>query len=56
MKRVLSLLEELAENDKDKYAKVWKEFGRVLKEGVAEDSCEQGAHRQAVALRLDRTK
>jgi molecular chaperone HtpG len=37
VKRVLSLLEELSENDKDKYAKVWKEFGRVLKEGVAED-------------------
>ena len=37
VKRVLSLLEELSENDKDKYATVWKEFGRVLKEGVAED-------------------
>ncbi len=37
VKRVLSLLEELAENDKDQYAKVWKEFGRVLKEGVGED-------------------
>src|SRR5208283_411194 len=37
VKRVLSLLEELSENDKDKYGKVWKEFGRVLKEGVAED-------------------
>ena len=37
VKRMLSLLDELAENDKEKYAKVWKEFGRVLKEGVAED-------------------
>src|SRR5207253_10763899 len=37
VKRVLSLLEELSENDKEKYATVWKEFGRVLKEGVAED-------------------
>jgi molecular chaperone HtpG len=37
VKRVLTLLEELAANDKDKYATVWKEFGRVLKEGVAED-------------------
>jgi molecular chaperone HtpG len=36
-KRVLGLLEELAEKDKDKYAAFWKEFGRVLKEGVAED-------------------
>ena len=37
VKRVLSLLEELAENDKDKYAKFWKEFGRVFKEGIGED-------------------
>jgi molecular chaperone HtpG len=36
-KRVLSLLEDLAENQKDKYATFWKEFGRVLKEGVGED-------------------
>ena len=37
VKRVLSLFEELAENDKDKYAKFWKEFGRAFKEGIAED-------------------
>ncbi|HKO88580.1 MAG TPA: molecular chaperone HtpG, partial [Burkholderiales bacterium] len=36
-KRVLSLLEDLAENQKDKYATFWTEFGRVLKEGVGED-------------------
>jgi len=36
-KRVLSLLEDLAENQKDKYAGFWKEFGRVLKEGPGED-------------------
>jgi len=36
-KRVLSLLEDLADNAKDKYAVFWKEFGRVLKEGVGED-------------------
>jgi molecular chaperone HtpG len=36
-KRVLGLLEDLAEKDKDKYAKFWAEFGRVLKEGPAED-------------------
>jgi len=36
-RRVLSLLEELAENSKDKYAAFWKEFGRVMKEGVGED-------------------
>jgi molecular chaperone HtpG len=37
VKRVLSLLEDLAENDKDKYAAFWKEFGRVFKEGIGED-------------------
>jgi len=36
-KRVLSLLEDLAENQKDKYATFWKEFGQVLKEGIGED-------------------
>ncbi|MEW5887837.1 MAG: molecular chaperone HtpG [Pseudomonadota bacterium] len=36
-KKVLGLLEDLAGNAKDKYATFWKEFGRVLKEGVGED-------------------
>ncbi|WP_334189117.1 molecular chaperone HtpG [Noviherbaspirillum sp.] len=40
-KRVLGLLEELADSDdqaqKDKYATFWKEFGQVLKEGIGED-------------------
>jgi molecular chaperone HtpG len=36
-KRVLALLEDLAENQKEKYAAFWKEFGRVLKEGAGED-------------------
>ncbi len=36
-KKVLALLESLAANEKDKYAKFWAEFGRVLKEGVGED-------------------
>jgi molecular chaperone HtpG len=36
-KRVLGLLEDLAAKDKEKYATFWKEFGRVLKEGVGED-------------------
>src|SRR5947199_2856904 len=36
-KRVLGLLEDLAENQKDKYAKFWGEFGKVMKEGVGED-------------------
>ncbi|MEX3957064.1 molecular chaperone HtpG [Trinickia sp. EG282A] len=40
-KRVLSMLEELAnaesDEDKAKYAAFWKEFGQVLKEGLGED-------------------
>ncbi len=37
VKRVLGVLEDLAENQKDKYTAFWREFGRVLKEGVGED-------------------
>lgn len=37
VKKVLGLLDDLAANDKDKYAAFWKEFGQVLKEGVGED-------------------
>ena len=41
VKKVLGLLEGLANSDDDaekaKYATFWKEFGRVLKEGVGED-------------------
>ena len=37
-KRVLGVLDDLAAKDKEKYAAFWKEFGRVLKEGVGEDS------------------
>ncbi len=37
-KRVLGLLEDLAAKDRDKYASFWREFGRVLKEGVGEDA------------------
>jgi molecular chaperone HtpG len=47
-KRVLGLLDELAEKDKDKYAGFWKEFGRVLKEGVGEDP----ANREQIARLL----
>ncbi len=36
-RRVLDLLADLAENQKEKYEKFWTLFGRVLKEGVAED-------------------
>ena len=36
-KKVLGLLEDMAEKDQEKYAKFWEVFGRVLKEGVGED-------------------
>ena len=36
-KRILALLDDLAQNQKDQYASFWKEFGPVLKEGVGED-------------------
>ncbi len=40
-KRVLSMLEELANNEdaakREQYASFWKEFGSVLKEGIGED-------------------
>ncbi len=36
-KRVLGLLEDLAKNEPSQYETFWKEFGRVLKEGVGED-------------------
>ncbi|MES9897942.1 MAG: molecular chaperone HtpG [Sedimenticola sp.] len=37
VKRVLTLLEKMAKNDSEKYQTFWKEFGKVLKEGPAED-------------------
>ena len=41
VKRVLALLEDLAEHHPDKYATFWTEFGRVFKEGAAEDAGNQ---------------
>lgn len=37
VKKVLGLLENMAKNDKEKYAEFWQEFGRVMKEGPVED-------------------
>ncbi|CAM5555764.1 molecular chaperone HtpG [Eoetvoesiella caeni] len=37
-KRVLSLLEDLAENKPEQYSAFWEQFGQVLKEGVGEDA------------------
>ncbi|MFL5625456.1 MAG: molecular chaperone HtpG [Ktedonobacteraceae bacterium] len=48
VKKVLGLLGELAENNKEKYATFWQEFGRVLKEGILEDH----ANREMIAKLL----
>jgi len=37
VKKVLSMLEKIAKNDPEKYQKFWREFGKVIKEGPAED-------------------
>lgn len=44
-KRVLNLLEEQVKDKPEIYAKIWSLFGRVLKEGVAEDA----THRDQLA-------
>ncbi len=47
-KRALSMLEELAETDVEKYAVFWQQFGQVLKEGMGEDH----ANRERIASLL----
>ncbi|WP_322630124.1 molecular chaperone HtpG [Halothiobacillus sp.] len=37
VKRVLGMLEQMASNESEKYAKFWPTFGQVLKEGIGED-------------------
>ncbi|MAG00917.1 MAG: molecular chaperone HtpG [Acidiferrobacteraceae bacterium] len=37
VKKILGELKRIAEDDQEKYAKFWAEFGKVLKEGVIED-------------------
>lgn len=41
VKRVLDLLADLADNDKEKYATFWTTFGNVLKEGFVDDHAQQ---------------
>ena len=45
VKKVLDLLADMADKDKEKYARFWGEFGRVLKEGIVEDN----ANRERIA-------
>lgn len=37
VKKILSLLEELAQNDNEKFMRFWRAFGTVFKEGIGED-------------------
>ena len=37
VKKIIGLLEDLAENQKEKYTTFWTAFGRVFKEGLGED-------------------
>ena len=57
-KRVLSLIEEMANSEEDaqkqKFTKFWKEFGAVMKEGVGEDHGNK--ERIAKILRFASTK
>jgi len=41
-KKILGLLEDMAGNEKEKYARFWAEFGLVLKEGTGQDFANQG--------------
>jgi molecular chaperone HtpG len=47
-RRVLDMLTQLADNEPEKYRSFWKEFGPVLKEGLAEDP----ANRERIARLL----
>lgn len=48
VKKILDLLTDVAEKDKEKYATFWAEFGSVFKEGIVEDY----GNRQAIAKLL----
>ncbi len=37
VKKILGLLDKMAKNEPEKYQSFWQEFGRVMKEGPAED-------------------
>ncbi len=53
VKKVLGLLESIANDDAEKYAKLWEQFGNVLKEGPIEDH--KNKERIAKLLRFSST-
>jgi len=48
VKKILALLDSIAESEPEKYAEIWTNFGRVLKEGPGEDY----ANRESIAKLL----
>lgn len=54
IKRVLDMLDELAQNNPEKYATFWQQFGAVLKEGPGEDFANR--ERLSKLLRFASTK
>lgn len=48
VKKILQMLEKMAKNDPEQYQKFWDEFGKVIKEGPAEDP----ANREKIAKLL----
>jgi molecular chaperone HtpG len=53
-RRVLDMLERLSQDDQEKYAKFWVEFGALLKEGLVEDPANRD--RLARLLRFNTTR
>ncbi|MHB8414953.1 MAG: molecular chaperone HtpG, partial [Acidiferrobacteraceae bacterium] len=54
VRKVLDLLADIAEKDREKYGQFWKNFGTLLKEGVIED--QQNQERIPKLLRFASTK
>ena len=53
-KRVLDILERLADEHPDKYAKFWSQFGTLIKEGLVEDAANRD--RLAKLVRFNTTR
>ena len=53
VKKILSVLDDLAANQADKYVKFWNQFGNVMKEGIIEDTANRD--RIAALLRFSST-
>ena len=56
IKRILDLLSNLAKNETEKYATFYRQFGKVLKEGVIEDSKNRDAVAKLLRFATTRTE